>query len=68
MRLPSQAAPVKRPQLVEPHQLVDVEHGTADQLVAMRMRLMHGADFNDPAPYMSPDPYRMRVSALSAAR
>jgi cyanobactin biosynthesis protein (PatB/AcyB/McaB family) len=68
MRLPSQAAPVKRPQLVEPHRVVDVVHGTPAQLVAMRMRLLHGADFNDPARFIPPDPYRMKVSALPGWR
>jgi cyanobactin biosynthesis protein (PatB/AcyB/McaB family) len=49
--------------LVEPHRVVDVVHGTPEQLIAMRMRLLHGANFNDPAPYDPPSPYRMRQSA-----
>jgi cyanobactin biosynthesis protein (PatB/AcyB/McaB family) len=48
---PPQAEPVRRPQVLPPHETVDVEHGTAEQLVDMRMELMHGANYNDPAPW-----------------
>jgi len=68
MRLPTQAPPVRRPELVEPHRVVDVVHGTPQQLIAMRLRLMHGANFNDPAPYALPIPWRMRVSAVGTVR
>lgn len=68
MALPTQAPPVRRPELVEPHLVVDVVHGTPEQLVAMRIRLLHGADFNDPAPYAPPNPWRTRVSALCPVR
>ncbi len=51
MRLPPQSAPVKRPELVRPHECVDVVHGTPEQLVAVRLQLMHGANFNDPPPW-----------------
>jgi cyanobactin biosynthesis protein (PatB/AcyB/McaB family) len=64
--MPIQAPPVSRPELVEPHRTVDVVHGTPDQLVAMRMRLTHGANFNDPAPFALPDSKRMRSSAWNA--
>ena len=61
--LPKQAAPVRRPELVHPHRTVDVRHGTADQLVAMRMRLMHGANYNDPATVAFPSYFQMKVSS-----
>jgi cyanobactin biosynthesis protein (PatB/AcyB/McaB family) len=64
--VPIQAPPVRRPELVEPHRTVDVVHGTPDQLVAMRMRLTHGANFNDPAPFAWPTTQRMRASAWYA--
>ena len=60
--LPTQAPPVRRPDLVHPHRAVDVVHGTPEQLLAMRMRLMHGANFNDPQYFEYPSFARMRVS------
>lgn len=54
MRLPKQSAPVRRPELVVPHRMVDVVHGTPEQLIAMRMRLMHGANYNDPQAFSLP--------------
>ena len=54
MRLPKQAAPVKIPDIISPHLAVDVEHGRGQDLVAIRMDLMHGANYNDPAPYNYP--------------
>jgi cyanobactin biosynthesis protein (PatB/AcyB/McaB family) len=46
--MPPQYAPVKRPDLVVVHQCVDVIHGTPEQLVAIRLQLTHGANYNDP--------------------
>ena len=54
MRLPKQAAPVKRPDIISPHQAVDVEHGRCQDLIKIRIDLMHGANYNDPAPYNYP--------------
>lgn len=54
MRLPKQAAPVKRPHFISTHEAVDVVHGRGQDLVAIRMDLMHGANYNDPAPYFYP--------------
>lgn len=51
MRLPSLAPPVKRPHFIQPALAVDVEHGSADELLSMRMRLLHGANYNDPAAF-----------------
>jgi cyanobactin biosynthesis protein (PatB/AcyB/McaB family) len=63
---PKQARPVHRPHFVAPHRTVDVVHGTADQLIAMRMRLMHGANYNDPQ-HLAFAPYaRMQVSGRIA--
>jgi len=49
--LPVQAPPVKRPELVQPHLAVDVEHGDPEDLFAVRMALLHGANHNDPAAF-----------------
>lgn len=61
--LPKQSPPVRRPGLVHPHRAVDVVHGTPEQLVAMRIRLIHGANFNDPQAFEYPSFDRMRLSA-----
>jgi cyanobactin biosynthesis protein (PatB/AcyB/McaB family) len=63
MRLPILAAPVKRFDVTQgtikrddpesvyiyPHRTVDVTLGTTADLVAIRIDLLHGANFNDPA-------------------
>jgi|GEM_PF-838987 len=51
MRLPKQAAPVKRPDIIYPHRAVDVTLGTIEDLLAIRIHLLHGANFNDPAAF-----------------
>ena len=62
MSLPRQAPPVRRPHMVEPHRSVEVDRGDKHQLVRVRMYLLHGANFNEPAPWVTPDYYRMRAS------
>ena len=49
MKLPKQSPPVKRPDLIQPHEAVDVIHGDVEALVNVRMKLLHGANYNDPA-------------------
>ncbi|MEB3883427.1 cyanobactin biosynthesis system PatB/AcyB/McaB family protein [Lyngbya sp. CCY1209] len=49
MAFPKQAAPVKRPHFTQPALAVDVENGSIDSLVHIRMDLLHGANYNDPA-------------------
>jgi len=51
MILPNLSPPVKRPDVVYPHRSVDVIHGTADELLAIRLKLLHGANYNDPAAF-----------------
>lgn len=51
MRLPKLSPPVKRPDIIYPHQAVDVIHGTVEDLVQIRMDLLYGANFNDPAAF-----------------
>jgi cyanobactin biosynthesis protein (PatB/AcyB/McaB family) len=63
MSLPNQAPPVRRPEIIEPHRIVEVDKGTQAQLLRARLLLLHGANFNDPAPYAPPMPARMRASA-----
>ncbi|HAX76091.1 MAG TPA: cyanobactin biosynthesis system PatB/AcyB/McaB family protein, partial [Cyanobacteria bacterium UBA11372] len=51
MRLPKQSPPVKRPDIIYPHRSVDVIHGREEDLVSIRMDLLHGANYNDPAAF-----------------
>jgi cyanobactin biosynthesis protein (PatB/AcyB/McaB family) len=60
---PPQAPPVRRPELVRPHDTIDVVRGTGDQLIARRIELMHGANFNDPPAFEFPAYHRMMVSS-----
>lgn len=49
MAFPKQAPPVKRPHFIQPALTVDVENGDLEDLVHIRMDLLHGANYNDPA-------------------
>ncbi|MFD3506049.1 cyanobactin biosynthesis system PatB/AcyB/McaB family protein [Nocardia sp. NPDC058666] len=68
MWLPIQAPPVHRPDLIQPHTVIDVTHGTADQLIKVRLDLMHGANFNDPPYFAFPSYRRMQQSAVVGGR
>jgi len=48
MKMPKQVPPVQRPELIQPHRTVDVHHGSAADLVRIRMKLLLGANYNDP--------------------
>lgn len=48
MRMPLLSPPVKRPHFIQPAICVDLEHGSLDDLVHIRMDLLHGANYNDP--------------------
>ena len=47
--LPNLSAPVDRRRLHLPQLGVDLIHGDTEALFALRMALLHGANFNDPA-------------------
>lgn len=51
MTLPKQSPPIKRPDLIQPHETVDVVNGSVEDLVAMQIRLLHGANYNAPAAF-----------------
>ncbi|MEA5536885.1 cyanobactin biosynthesis system PatB/AcyB/McaB family protein [Crocosphaera sp. XPORK-15E] len=67
MRLPALSPPVKRPHFIQPSLSVDIEHGSIDELVAMRMRLLHGANYNDPAAYANRSFNQVMHSSASSA-
>ena len=52
MTLPKQTPPVHRPHFIQPALAVDVENGALDSLVHIRMDLLHGANYNDPAAFV----------------
>ncbi len=51
MVLPKQTPPLKRPHFIQPFSAVDVENGDPDDLLGIRMDLLHGANYNDPPPF-----------------
>lgn len=65
MRLPKQAAPVKRPDIIYPHRTVDVTLGTVEDLVAIRVDLLHGANYNDPAAFAPRTYHQLKTSGRS---
>jgi cyanobactin biosynthesis protein (PatB/AcyB/McaB family) len=67
MPLPNLAPPVRRPQLVEPHRTVDLDpsHYLPSQLAAVKLALLHGANFNDPPSVAFPTYQRMEVSSCA---
>jgi len=65
--LPKQAPPVRRPEIIEPHRVLEVDKGTPQQLLRARMLLLHAANYNDPAQYATPLLPRMRASGQPGA-
>ena len=65
MRLPNLSPPVKRPDVIYPHHSVDVIHGTADELLAIRLKLLHGANYNDPAAFVHRSYQQLKSSGCS---
>jgi cyanobactin biosynthesis protein (PatB/AcyB/McaB family) len=79
MRLPKLAAPVKRFDVTQgtikpddpesiyiyPHRTVDVTQGTTADLVAIRIDLLHGANYNDPAGYQHRSYHQLKTSCGS---
>ena len=61
-RMPEQRPPVARRALVHPHKTVDLDSGTLETRVRIRMELLHGANFNDPAHYQGHDFHRIMHS------
>ncbi|WP_313959083.1 cyanobactin biosynthesis system PatB/AcyB/McaB family protein [Umezakia ovalisporum] len=39
--------------MIYPHRCVDVIHGRVEDLVHIRMDLLHGANYNDPAAFQN---------------
>lgn len=58
---PRQARPVRRPDMIRPHTVADVTQGTAEQLITLRMQLMHGVNINDPQYFRFPTYQRLQL-------
>ena len=68
MTLPNLAAPVKRfvvlhdDKLVYPEETVDVVNGRDQDLIDIRIDLLHGANYNDPAGFQARGYQRIQAS------
>jgi len=62
---PRQSAPVRRPDIIPPHEGVEVVYGAAADLVRFRMYLIHGANFNDPPGWRFPSYETLKTSGRS---
>ncbi|NEO84076.1 MAG: cyanobactin biosynthesis system PatB/AcyB/McaB family protein [Spirulina sp. SIO3F2] len=51
LRFPKLSLPVHRPHFIQPALAVDVERGRPEDLVSIRIDLLHGANYNDPAAF-----------------
>ena|GEM_PF-1037899 len=67
MALPKQSPPIKRPHFVQPHECIDVTHGRPEDLLRIRMELLEGSNYNDPAPFRYPGYGSLKWSAFSAS-
>lgn len=68
MKLPNLSAPVKRPELIHPHRSVDVVNGRSEDLVDIRIDLMHGANYNDPAAFAYRSYQQLKTSKCGCSR
>jgi cyanobactin biosynthesis protein (PatB/AcyB/McaB family) len=64
MALPVLAKPVTRPHFVDPSSCVDLEHGK-DYVPVVWMKLIFGANYNDPPSFRYPG-YRQVMSSAIA--
>lgn len=60
---PILSRPVKRPHFVDPLTCVDLQNGPLDHVLAVALELLHGANYNDPAPFGWPGPEQVMNSA-----
>ena len=63
---PKQSAPVNRREVIQPYTTVDVLHGPdVESLVQIRMALLHGANYNNPAAWRVPSYNSLKTSGGS---
>lgn len=65
---PVLAKPVSRRifDFVDPTSCVDVLQGEEDHLISLAIKLVHGANFNDPAPFLPPGYQQVMRSSLAS--
>lgn len=51
MNFPKLSPPVQRPHFIQPAACVDLENGSLNDLLHVRLDLLHAANYNDPAAY-----------------
>jgi cyanobactin biosynthesis protein (PatB/AcyB/McaB family) len=51
--------------IVDPSTCVDLVHGTLDNIIETALTLVHGANYNDPAPFESPGAEQVMRSAFT---
>ena len=54
MKLPKQAAPVMRPDLIKPQTVVDLARASRGQLFNLELDLLGGANYNEPMRFLTP--------------
>lgn len=67
MRLPALSPPVQRPHFVQPALCVDVENGSPEELLHIRMDLLHAANYNDPPAYANRSFNQVMHSSISGS-
>ncbi|MES2057564.1 MAG: cyanobactin biosynthesis system PatB/AcyB/McaB family protein [Pseudomonadota bacterium] len=61
---PILSKPVTRPHFVDPSTCVDLMNGAQADLLSIGILLIHGANYNDPAPFVSPSYEQVMSSAF----
>ena len=52
---PVQSPPVRRPELVDPSSVLELDESHVLASIRTRLEIMHGANYNDPSPYQPMD-------------
>jgi cyanobactin biosynthesis protein (PatB/AcyB/McaB family) len=62
---PILSKPVRRPHFVDPSTCVDMVNGERDHIFEVGIALIHGANYNDPAPFELPGFEQVMRSAFT---
>ncbi len=54
MKLPKQVQPVTRPDLIQPHTVLNRNNTGQKQRLRLALELLHGANYNDPMRFATP--------------
>ncbi|NCR58444.1 MAG: cyanobactin biosynthesis system PatB/AcyB/McaB family protein [Microcystis aeruginosa LL13-06] len=53
---------------MHPHECVDIVHGDGEDLVSILVKLVHGANYNDPAQFQYPHYGYLKMSSFGGFR